>query len=558
MNLKIKLLCISVLFNSYLFAQCNYQLVWADEFNGTAIDATKWSHQTGNGGWGNNELQNYTNSSLNSYVTNGKLHIKANEPFQGQYTSARMRTINKGDWRYGKIEALIKLPEGQGIWPAFWMMPSQSVYGGWPSSGEIDIMEYLGHDTNTMYATCHTGISSTNKTQHGSSYSIAGNFNTAFHLFSIEWQPNLIEWFLDGVLIHTTTPANLSPFSWPFDQQFHIILNVAVGGNWPGPPDNSTNFPQVMEVEYVRVYQQLDDITIKGDELVLPNTIGSTYSVPNIAGANFTWSVPACATLVSGQNTNEITVDWQAGGGDVIVYIELPCGIYKKQLTVTTSNNIWLNSGFENGLNGWNFLSYGGAVSNTYFETNIPFSENNSYCVNVNQLPSNFWEVQLRQDSHAVIASQSYKLSFYAKGNSASQRVGVYFRNEIGNAVADDVQFYINNNWTYYEYIFTPNTSIANLSTDINLGFETGLFCFDEIKFEVAGPNTFNCCTDYIFEFEPTTSNNIVIADKEVKSISNLNSFLSVNYKAGDVISLEPGFETPSFTNFCAEIEDCY
>ena len=558
MDSKIKLLFILLSFNSYLFGQCNYELVWADEFNGSTLDASKWSHQTGAGGWGNNELQTYTSSTANSYVANGNLNIKAIETTPTQYTSARLRTINQGDWRYGKIEASIKLPVGQGIWPAFWMMPTENIYGTWPSSGEIDIMEYLGHDTNTTYATCHYGFAPGNQGSSGTNYNINGNFNTAFHTFSIEWQPNLIEWFVDGQLIHSVMPANLGPIQWPFDEQFHVILNIAVGGNWPGSPDASTNFPQTMEVDYVRVYQKPEDIEIKGDISVTPNTNGSIYSLPNIVGATYTWSTPACATLVSGQNTNEITIDWAAGGGDVVVYIELPCGIFEKKITVNNSNNIWSNSSFENGFNNWNFLSYGGAASNSYFETVNPYSGSNSYCINVTQLPGNFWEVQLRQDAHAVTAGQSYKLSFYAKGSSTNQHFGAYFRNENGNIVADDVQFYINNNWTYYEYTFSPNTNIASLSVDLNLGFETGLFCFDEIKFEKAGPSTFDCCTDFIYEYEPSLNSKLIVADKEIKSISQIGNFISVNYEAGDLINLEAGFEVPANTFFSAEIEGCY
>ena len=188
---------------SCLNAQC-WNLVWADEFNGSSLDLTNWTYQTGGGGWGNNELQYYT-SGDNVTVSSGTLKITAQEDtgnaYPGNdYTSSRIRTQNQGDWRYGKMEASIKLPQGQGIWPAFWMMPTGNVYGNWPSSGEIDIMEYLGHQTATTYATCHYGNAYNDKGSLGSATTLgSGIFPDAFHTFSIEWEPGEIRWYLDGV-----------------------------------------------------------------------------------------------------------------------------------------------------------------------------------------------------------------------------------------------------------------------------------------------------------------------------------------------------------------------
>jgi beta-glucanase (GH16 family) len=239
-----------------------WELVWSDEFDALAIDNSKWSFDMSTGlpliGWGNNELQYYTDREQNATIDNGVLVVEAREePYQGMnYTSARLKTIHKGDWLYGKFEIRAKLPEGQGIWPAIWMMPTDAAYGGWPKSGEIDVMELVGHVPNVVHATVHFGADWPNNRHIGSRYELPeGNFSGDFHVFSLEWEPGEIRWYVDGNHFFTVTPEDLHPHPYPFDRRFHLIVNVAVGGNWPGSPDASTEFPQTMEIDYVRVYQ---------------------------------------------------------------------------------------------------------------------------------------------------------------------------------------------------------------------------------------------------------------------------------------------------------------
>ena len=230
-----------------------YTLVWNDEFDGTAIDLSKWSREVNGDGGGNNELQYYTNLAENSFVENGTLVIQAfKKNYLGkEYTSARMRTLNKGDWTYGRFDIRAKLPYGQGLWPAIWMLPSDWVYGGWPTSGEIDIMEMLGHQPYKIYGTIHYGPSYPNNQKSGGSFSLpSGLFSSDYHVFSIEWDSTGIRWLMDGYKYHTEIHGK------PFDQRFHMLLNVAVGGNWPGNPDQTTSFPQRMYVDYVRVYKK--------------------------------------------------------------------------------------------------------------------------------------------------------------------------------------------------------------------------------------------------------------------------------------------------------------
>lgn len=230
-----------------------WTLVWNDEFSGTSIDPKKWSHEVNGNGGGNNELQYYTDRPVNSYVDSGKLVIVAlKESYSGKaYTSARMRTLFKGDWLYGRFDIRAKLPYGQGLWPAIWMLPSDWEYGGWPASGEIDIMELLGHETNKVYGTIHYGPDPQHHLQKGGSYRLpSGTFAGDFHTFTIEWDSVHFAWYVDGVAYFAATAQS------PFDRRFHLLLNVAVGGNWPGSPDDFTTFPQKMIVDYVRVYKK--------------------------------------------------------------------------------------------------------------------------------------------------------------------------------------------------------------------------------------------------------------------------------------------------------------
>ena len=236
-------------FISNNFAQ-NYKLVWSDEFK-VQLNQTYWTYETGNSnGWGNNELEYYTNRPQNCVIQNGNLIISAlKENYNNfNYTSARIKTQNKFSIRYGKIEARMKLPYGQGIWPAFWMLGDNITQVGWPTCGEIDIMEMIGGNQrdNTVYGSAHWGG------DYSKAYKLTnGKFADDFHIFDVTWTPQQIQWHVDGITYNTLDVTNLSAFQ----KSFFIIINLAVGGSWPGNPDNTTIFPQTLQVDYLRVYQ---------------------------------------------------------------------------------------------------------------------------------------------------------------------------------------------------------------------------------------------------------------------------------------------------------------
>ena len=254
----------SLLGTSISFAQTTslkYHLVWSDEFSYRGLpDSAKWNYETGKSGWGNNELEEYTaNDTGTARVSNGCLHLSAQKKSvagKSYYTSARLTTKNKGDWKYGKIEVRAKLPEGRGLWPAIWMLPTSHEYGEWPASGEIDIMEHVGYDKDSIFSSLHSKTyNHTIGTQKTKGVYIAHPYDT-FHIYALECTPDEISFLLDGKVYYKVANEHKTFAEWPFDKPFHLLLNLAVGGNWGGKygVDESV-FPATMLVDYVRVYQ---------------------------------------------------------------------------------------------------------------------------------------------------------------------------------------------------------------------------------------------------------------------------------------------------------------
>jgi beta-glucanase (GH16 family) len=243
-------------------------LTWNDEFNapdGSAVDASKWARESGGNGWGNQELEYYTTRPENAFHQGGNLVIKAiQEKYTGadgvtrDYTSARLKTLGKFSQKYGRFEARIKIPQGQGMWPAFWMLGDDIATIGWPKCGEIDIMENIGKEPALVHGTIH-GPGYSGDKGIGSPFSLPDNarFADDFHVYAVEWEPKAIRFYVDDHLYATRTPAELpKDVKWVYDHPFFMLLNVAVGGSWPGSPDATTQFPQTMLVDYVRVYKR--------------------------------------------------------------------------------------------------------------------------------------------------------------------------------------------------------------------------------------------------------------------------------------------------------------
>lgn len=320
-------------------APATWSLVWSDEFDGANLDTTKWSYEKNCWGGGNNEMQCYTDRAENSYLADGSLHIVAKkETFNGPaiqddqtgynagdmtgtkpYTSARLRSKSKGDWTYGRMEIRAMLPQGQGIWPAIWMLPTELKYGGWPSSGEIDIMEAVNTNTptfgNEVHGTLHFG---TPWHYEGTSYSPPTNIWEAFHTYTIEWEAGTIRWYVDNKHFATQTSKGWytngsTSDTAPFDEKFHLLLNLAVGGDWPKGPNDATVFPQHFMIDYVRVYQcAANPVTGKGCASHVDPAIVPLPGAPKVADGTLAGSFDIFTNAVD-PVWNEGILTWDNG-----------------------------------------------------------------------------------------------------------------------------------------------------------------------------------------------------------------------------------------------------
>jgi beta-glucanase (GH16 family)/photosystem II stability/assembly factor-like uncharacterized protein len=467
------------------------QLVWSDEFNGSALDLTKWTPVVGPGGAvsGNPELQYYTSRSQNIQVSDGTLKIiaLAENNYLGSgnnYTSARMQTKNIGDWLYGRIEARIKLPVAQGMWPAFWTLPTDNTYGIWPRSGELDIMELIGKEPSHAYATIHTGVNNTPRS-FGNRYDLpSGTFADDFHLFSMDWSPNLVKFYVDGNLYCIKTSASVSPYPWVFDKRFYALLNLAIGGDWAGSPDVTTNFPQQMEVDYVRVYQNIGDLPLTGKTLVEPNTPSVNYSVPNLNTVTYQWSVSGTGNSISaGQGTPQATVNWGNNSGVVTVAVTDGCTpLANITKNVTVSPNLWDNFGFEQNFVSWDTRPAYSATA-TFSISTSDFTEGvKAACVQINTAaPSTPWNIQLSRVNLNLTAGTNYTLSFYAKADVNRTISLAFIRPVVFTGVASS-SAPLTTSWKKYSMTFTPaNNETVMFNAD--LAGQLGTVCFDNFSF---------------------------------------------------------------------------
>ncbi|MBB5867627.1 beta-glucanase (GH16 family) [Allocatelliglobosispora scoriae] len=327
-------------------------LTWSDEFNaaaGTGPNSAKWNFDLGGGGFGNNELQYYTNRTQNvAHDGAGNLVITARKENPGgygcwygscTYTSARLKTEGKFTQAYGRFESRMKLPRGQGIWPAFWMLGDNIGSVGWPQSGEIDIMENVGFEPNIVHGTLH-GPGYSGCCGLGQAYTNGAPLADAFHTYAVDWAPDSITWYIDGIQYGRKTPADAGGNQWVFNHPFFMILNLAVGGNWPGSPNASTVFPQTLTVDYVRVYSWTSGpggggkaITGPGGKCIDVNAAGTANGTKiQLWGCNGTnaqqWTIGSdiralgkCLDVASGGTANGTKVQlWDCNGSGAQVW----------------------------------------------------------------------------------------------------------------------------------------------------------------------------------------------------------------------------------------------
>jgi beta-glucanase (GH16 family) len=474
-----------LLYTSVLSAQ-NRILVWADEFN-NSIDFSNWDFETGPT---NDNVHYYTNRPENLQIVDGVLNIIAlEESYMGyNYTSALLKT--KTNWRYGRIEARINLPSTNGFVPAFWMLPAENSYGWWPKSGEIDIMEQPSNEVSNIYGTIHSeAYNSFTGTGPVGGITVVPNAQTDFHVYAVEWTPDQIDFYVDAQNYFSFSNDYGGSATWPFDKPFYIILNLAVGGGWVGNPDSTTVLPAIMEVDWVRVYQYFDDIAVKGSDFIPYFAQDVSYSVADINNASYSWEIPGNAQIVSGQNTNNIKVDWNYFGGDIKANVTSDAGSRIINFPVKVSDNLLRNSGFEKGVKYWNAVAVYPAQVDFSLSTDTVFYGNQSLSVNVQALGVNSWDIQCSQKDIILEAGKEYTLRFWAKTDNTSGDINlamisfdpfiVYF-NEVIN---------LTDNWTQYEINYTATTS-DTVALNIDLGFQTGIYYLD--NFHLTTPELLN------------------------------------------------------------------
>lgn len=348
-----RLFLLFLLFPYFLSAQCP-TLIWSDEFDGNSLNTNDWNYQIGDGcdigicGWGNNEQQWYQQDNVT--VADGMLKIVClQETSNGRsYTSGRINTADKIDVKYGYFEARMKLPPGQGLWPAFWMLPTDRVYGEWPQSGEIDIMEWVGREPDNLFGTLHFGQPFPQNSLTGSEIKLTeGAWSDEYHTFGVDWQENTITWFVDGYRYGVKQPGNLGGERWPFDQDFHFLLNLAIGGTFGGSIGGGF-FPAEMFVDYVRVYDTAPAF-LRGPRELDAGEVSGGYSLGNIPeGATVVWSVPAGAVITDDSNPAGIQVDFLAGGGTISATITSDCGTQVVSTEVFVPPTLRYDYSFEN------------------------------------------------------------------------------------------------------------------------------------------------------------------------------------------------------------------
>ena len=467
------------------------QLIWADEFNGASIDRTVWSFDFGTA---NDNSHYFTDRPENAKIVNGILQVIAlKESYQGfNYTAALLKTKQSMSWRYGRIEARIKLPGSNGFVPAFWMLPADDLYGWWPYSGEIDILEHPSNQGTKIYGTVHTGEfnSFTGSGPRGGIAHIP-DAEQAFHIYAIEWSPEKMDFFVDDQNYFTFHNLNTGSNAWPFDQPFYAILSMGVGGGWVGDPDVNSIFPAVMEVDYIRVYQNLPDISIYGPDFVTQNSKATPYSAPLISGASYTWVVNGGAKIVSGQGTNSIAVDWGNFSGDVQIEMVVGAESYHAAHAVNVSNNLVKNGGFEKGAKYWNKTGPYPAEANFMLTTSDVYSGNSSIFVDVKTPGVNAWDAQLSQGNISLKAGQQYHASFWAKAEKANAQISAAVINSTNYALYGNKTIQLSTSWTKYGFDFkSPANAIG--SFNIDLGGHTGRYYFDEFSLSVPETNVAN------------------------------------------------------------------
>lgn len=457
------------------------QLVWADEFEETAFDRSIWEFGSGPT---NDNVHYYTDRPENARIVDGNLQIIAlNEPYQGfAYTSALLQTQHSMNWKYGRVEARIKLPGSPGFVPAFWMLPVGNRFGWWPMSGEIDIMEHPTNEVSKIYGTIHNevfNLFSGSSPPQGDVVDIA-DVESAFHIYALEWSETQIDFYVDDQKYFTYAKDNGGSGTWPFDEPFYLILNLAVGGGWVGNPTGESTFPVVMEVDYVRLYQEAENLLIQGPDDVLYNSGEVAYWVPELEGADYQWRVPGGAQILSGRGTSRIVLDWGIFGGEVEVKITSSQGSFVRKLPVRVSPNLVRNGGFETGVKYWTNREGFPDLSEFRLTSEEVHQGEHALLVKVNESAANPWDIQLSHQNFQIEQGKPYHVSFWAKSPEEAVPFTSALSNTSDYSLVHSSPIVSGDSWTRHAFEFTAPATLS-AAFNLDMGAHAGSTYFDEV-----------------------------------------------------------------------------
>lgn len=475
--IRILLIAVILLVTPLSYAQ-QWVKVWSDEFNNPGLpDASKWSYDVGP--FMNGEAQYYTYRRIeNAHIDDTTLIIESRkEDYLGaSYTSSRIVSRFNGDWLYGRIEIRAKIPTGKGSFPAFWMMPTESIHGGWPSSGEIDIMENVGFDPDNIYSTVHFyGTDGSGHESSGSHVTRSAPYDN-FYTYAIEWTPDKIDWYIDDAKVYThSKPVGADYRLWPFNDKFYLILNLAIGGQWGGAQGIDPNiFPLKLSIDYVRVYKWQ---TNPGPyTLITETSTGGTLTV-SPQQETYTAGTPVQLTAIPNQgyyfggflymgNANPITIEMV----DNLTAIPL---FYK-------SGELILNGTFDRGLSGWNSIY----INDYATQSAVTAWQNGTYVFNILKPASEWWHLGDQWKDIAVEAGKTYKVTFDAWADNPEQ-LGVSLSRNYGNYATyyENSSISLSQTKTQYNWQFTFNsTSDSNCRLYFGFGRFSGKVYMDNVS----------------------------------------------------------------------------
>ncbi len=474
---KIMSLCRLLLLSLSALWAADSVLVWQDEFEVDGLpDTNYWSYDVGGHGWGNGEAQYYTDSRTeNARVEKGELIITAlRENWQDSFfTSARLSSKNKADFKYGRFVIRAKLPLGAGSWPAIWMLPTQNAYGNWPHSGEIDIMENVGYDSTHIYNTIHTGAYNHKiSTQKGSNF-VLSNPWTEWHDYRVDWTPDSIVFYTDDIRRFKFANENATSEEWPFDQPFHLLLNVAVGGAWGGLNGiDSARYPQEMRIDYVRVYEFA---TENGPFAIRTSVVGEGNVTPSQLGVNALAEVKITATATVGYEF----LGWQgdATGNENPLTVIASRDKNIEAVFVPMGEKV-LNGDFSKGPANWNEVwALAPAAATGDFS-------GGELCVQATAVGTQNWHIQVTQPGIDLVYGDDYRLSFTARSESVREIWAMVRLNEDPYTLySTEYKATLGPVAQSFSYDFTMDGSTtSNGRVEFQSGLELTKWCIDEVS----------------------------------------------------------------------------